>query len=675
MLLKDQLECKQPEDGKNDALSVRLDRVNYVLKKTKMALEKALQDGHQVKCPAKKPDAISVTKSIWSTFMTDTVTQDRTKPAPVANGNKLAESSDPMKPPQETPEPKIQPRPEVALNYQRVLDSLEYSIAQFNHHQSHVLQVHEQSLKHQNEYIKTFFQLMQQQNLLFANGKSPTDQAQTEVVVIESSERSMMRFHEHQGETLRIHEEYLNHQMEYANNFFQFIQQQYGLLITGDSTELEATPVVNFQNSRAILPTAKERAAAKQDSSVFLTNAALSRATNGLVTSPYPASSNGSRQVSQIPGSAKALPLYQGIAQSTATVEPPAPVAIDFEALSQTLLTFVTKKTDYPAQVLDLDMEEDLGIDALKRVEILGALLELVPDLPKPNLEEVAQWRTLGQIVEYARQWVDLPEKKMLQNDPQSHQGDLNHNTLRCLVRLKTQPSPDFFDFTLPDEAVALITDDGSLTTSKLAHSLTERGWKVVVLSFPQFLIAERSSLPEGITRVLLKDLSEEHLKQHLAVIDANYGQIAAFIHLNPSIRDDQSKEIRYIEAEAALVKQVFVIAKHLKQPLNQAARQGRSCFITVAHLDGEFGTGRKTNFGAIGGGLFGLTKTLNQEWSPVFCRAIDLSPDLAPEQSVQYILAELHDPNRLITEVGYTFGRRTTLVCIPDTITERAKG
>jgi len=522
-----QLERNKPEVRKNHALSVRLDRVNHVLKNTKIALEKALQDGHQVKSPAKKTDAISVTKSILPTSMTDTVTQDRTKPAPVANGNKLAESSDPMKPTQETPEPKIQPRPEVALNYQRVLDSLEYSLAQFNHHQSHVLQVHEQSLKHQNEYIKTFFQLMQQQNLLFANAKSPTAQAQTKVVVIESSERSMMRFHEHQGETLRIHEEYLNHQMEYANNFFQFIQQQYRLLITGYSTEPE----------------------------------------------------------------------------------------------------------------------------------------------------EVAQLRTLGQIVEYTRQRVDLPEKKMLQNAPQSHQSDLNHNILRCLVRLKTQPSPDFFDFTLPDEAVALITDDGSLTTSKLAHSLTERGWKVVVLSFPQFLIAERSSLPEGITRVLLKDLSEEHLKQQLAVIDANYGQIAAFIHLNPSSRDDQSKDIRYIEAEAALVKQVFLLAKHLKQPLNQAARQGRSCFITVAHLDGEFGTGRKTNFGAIGGGLFGLTKTLNQEWSPVFCRAIDLSPDLAPEQSVQYILAELHDPNRLITEVGYTFGRRTTLVCIPDTLTERAKG
>lgn len=284
----------------------------------------------------------------------------------------------------------------------------------------------------------------------------------------------------------------------------------------------------------------------------------------------------------------------------------------------------------------------------------------------------VEELHTLAQIVGYIREQSDAAEKKveMLQNESSSQ----NHNIVRGLIRLKAQQSPDFLDFTLPEFSVGLITDDGSLTTSKLAQSLIERGWKVVVLSFPDFLVAKRSPLPEGITRVVLKDLSEEHLKQQLAVISTNYGSIAAFIHLNPASRDNQSKDMHYLEAEAALVKQVFLIAKHLKQPLNRAARQGRSCFITVAHLDGEFGTLYQTNFGAISGGLFGLTKTLKQEWSAVFCRAIDLSSDLDVDQSVQYILAELHDPNCLITEVGYSFQGRTTLVCEPSTITERVK-
>jgi len=308
-------------------------------------------------------------------------------------------------------------------------------------------------------------------------------------------------------------------------------------------------------------------------------------------------------------------------------------------------------------------------------VEILGALLELFPDLPKPNPEDLAELRTLGQIIDYMKGHAPEAEKKMpsevgtglvelpmVEQITEPNPPLLDHNIQRSLVRLKVLPLPDSLEFTLPENHIGLLTDDGSLTTFKLAQALSERGWKVVILSFPPSLIAKQP-LPEGISRVVLEDLSEEHLQQQLAAIATNYGPIAAFIHLNPASQDNQSQDVRYLEVEKALLKQVFLIAKHLKEPLNQAAQQGRSCFLTVARLDGEFGLGQETNFGAIAGGLFGLTKTLNQEWEPVFCRAVDLSPELDAERSVQHILAELHDPNRLITEVGYAQGR-ATLVC-----------
>jgi hypothetical protein len=143
--------------------------------------------------------------------------------------------------------------------------------------------------------------------------------------------------------------------------------------------------------------------------------------------------------------------------------------------------------------------------------------------------------------------------------------------------------------------------------------------------------------------------MSEEHLQQQLAAI----GPVGAFIHLNPSLTD--------AEGAKAVVKHVFFLAKHLQGSLNAAASTGRSCFMTVTRLDGEFGLGGG-EFEAISGGLFGLVKTLNLEWPQVFCRAVDLAPDLDPGQAVQHILAELHDPNRLIVEVGYGAQGRTTL-------------
>jgi NAD(P)-dependent dehydrogenase (short-subunit alcohol dehydrogenase family) len=221
-------------------------------------------------------------------------------------------------------------------------------------------------------------------------------------------------------------------------------------------------------------------------------------------------------------------------------------------------------------------------------------------------------------------------------------------------------------DFTFSENYIALLTDDGSLTTAKLAQSLTERGWKVIVLGFPPSMIAKQTPLPEQITRIVLEDMSEEHLKQQLTAIANTYGSIGAFIHLNPLFVASQNEGIRYLEVEKAIIKHIFLIAKYLKKSLNQAAREGYGCFCTITHLDGAFGLTQKENFGAISAGLFGLTKSLNFEWEPVFCRAIDLSSNFDAEQSAQYIITELHDPNRLITEVGYSKHGRVTLTAEP---------
>jgi acyl carrier protein len=87
-----------------------------------------------------------------------------------------------------------------------------------------------------------------------------------------------------------------------------------------------------------------------------------------------------------------------------ANIEVTAIVDIDLSNLAQDILNITSEKTGYPVEMLelDMDMEADLGIDSIKRVEIMGALQEMHPALPKPdNLEELSELRTIGQIVEY----------------------------------------------------------------------------------------------------------------------------------------------------------------------------------------------------------------------------------------------------------------------------------
>jgi acyl carrier protein len=87
----------------------------------------------------------------------------------------------------------------------------------------------------------------------------------------------------------------------------------------------------------------------------------------------------------------------------------------DYADLGQTLLAITSDKTGYPVEMLELemDMEADLGIDSIKRVEILGAMQEMYPDLPKPNMEDLGDLRTIGQIVDYLQQ-LAAGEKKNL---------------------------------------------------------------------------------------------------------------------------------------------------------------------------------------------------------------------------------------------------------------------
>src|SRR5207245_8062375 len=67
------------------------------------------------------------------------------------------------------------------------------------------------------------------------------------------------------------------------------------------------------------------------------------------------------------------------------------------------LLEVVAEKTGYPAEMLELDMEldADLGIDSIKRVEIFSALQERLPHAPVVKSEHLGTLRTLRQVVDF----------------------------------------------------------------------------------------------------------------------------------------------------------------------------------------------------------------------------------------------------------------------------------
>ncbi len=82
--------------------------------------------------------------------------------------------------------------------------------------------------------------------------------------------------------------------------------------------------------------------------------------------------------------------------KAPAAPAPAAKAAVGMPAdgdLKTFLFNVISEKTGYPVDILNLDqqLEADLGIDSIKRVEILSAFEGQIPDIKDVNLEEVAR--------------------------------------------------------------------------------------------------------------------------------------------------------------------------------------------------------------------------------------------------------------------------------------------
>src|SRR5205814_3821774 len=82
---------------------------------------------------------------------------------------------------------------------------------------------------------------------------------------------------------------------------------------------------------------------------------------------------------------------------------PPQPQKNESNPFQVVLLDVVAEKTGYPAEMLELDMEldSDLGIDSIKRVEIFSALQERLPQAPAVKSEHLGTLRSLRQVVDF----------------------------------------------------------------------------------------------------------------------------------------------------------------------------------------------------------------------------------------------------------------------------------
>jgi polyketide-type polyunsaturated fatty acid synthase PfaA len=351
----------------------------------------------------------------------------------------------------------------------------------------------------------------------------------------------------------------------------------------------------------------------------------------------------------------------------TGKIEDKTANAVPESELQPAFLEIVSEKTGYPTDMLELgmDMEADLGIDSIKRVEILGAMQERFPQLPAIDAEELTMLRTLEQIIaqfnsgSQAKAVLETtsPAPTIIENAP-SHPTNIN-----CLpVQVKQIPQPDFLKFEMSEDGLVLITDDCTEKSRLLAESFHEQGLKVGLIHFEGFESQNTDNLPDEIQHIQLSKSNEDKIQSEMESIIVKNNRISAFIHMNPASNGNRAGILDAAESDAAILKSVFLIARQLKKPLTACGENSRPAFLTVTQMDGHFGLNGNSSNNPLSGGFSGLAKTLRLEWTNVFCRALDLHPDIDAQTAVKLINDELHDPNLQLTEVGYTRDGRYTL-------------
>ncbi|MBK8898366.1 MAG: SDR family NAD(P)-dependent oxidoreductase [Candidatus Competibacteraceae bacterium] len=341
---------------------------------------------------------------------------------------------------------------------------------------------------------------------------------------------------------------------------------------------------------------------------------------------------------------------------------PPAPVASSaaIPDLKPLLLKIVSERTGYPEDMvaLDQDIEADLGIDSIKRVEILGLFRRSLPepfaqDL-RGEMEQVARLPTFQQILDFVRAWLDRQPKPSGQAPVRENarpferagtDATASAALSRHVLQAQTEPLPAIATPTLPP-GLYLLTSDELGVADLVSQRLRQAG-------------AQPLFLPDEV----LQD--QAHLQSWLGRRDSSLS-VRAILHLSPLSQPPLTANTAFAEWRERLDRDVIALFPLLRLLCAELSAQGR--LLTASGMGGRFGrdcaAGQPNGFPAAAG-LVGLTKTLNIEWNPTgdsagFCgKAIDLDVSQQPEALADALFQELLWPGGR-REIGYPGGVRT---------------
>lgn len=292
--------------------------------------------------------------------------------------------------------------------------------------------------------------------------------------------------------------------------------------------------------------------------------------------------------------------------------------------LVKVMIEVVADKTGYPVDMLNLEMnlETDLGIDSIKRVEILAALQERMPKIPTVKPEDLGTLQTLQQIVDYmlADVTVSAPATIDITATHTAISTDAMMATIerQILTAMPLQVQQEAI--VLPKDSVVWVANDKS---------------------------AKKDAMPKAICRSLKKKgLNAKMVPLNAVPRDADLsGEFAGLIILTP------------VSPKQTFMQESFLLLQRMSKYLRASGQKGAAILASVTQMGGQFGLSNLKDSCPISGGIAGLIKTADKEWQEVCCKAIDIDQTDSIHAMADSIVDEClsRDPLGDLIEVGIT--------------------
>lgn len=315
---------------------------------------------------------------------------------------------------------------------------------------------------------------------------------------------------------------------------------------------------------------------------------------------------------------------------NTETVEPVA-IAVSHvdsdDVYKRDLFSIITEKTGYPDEMLELEMnvEADLGIDSLKRTQILTEFGKKYPVLNNLDASVFAPIKTLGDIIELLKK-KDQPN--IIQNEPHKVADNINRNEVhRFGIKLKTEPLEGFIIPSLLTDTVYIYPDNIGIA-------------ELIVEKFKKFNIRCQivEELPSTARNVLVLCFLENH--------------------------DDGS----YLSQEAIALK-AFKLAKTCAQ----AQLDNGGAFILVHDTGGDYSHSAANSIEVSTASLGALSKVIANEWQDTVSKSIDIARDNKTTDDIaDLIIHEMVEGDDTV-EVAYKNNERFIVAPTPISDTNKS--